>query len=178
MPKEVNRLNFFFRYIYNNIRTIYLFKIKFPWVKYRGFVRVMAHTRFAKRNIVIGDRVQFGRYCSIATDVHFSDNILIAGRVSFVGKNDHIVDSPCKYIWDCKRGQDELTVVEKDVWIGHNSTIIAGVKIGKGSVIAACSLVNKNVPECEIWGGIPARKLKDRFSTLSQKEKHLKFLNE
>jgi acetyltransferase-like isoleucine patch superfamily enzyme len=137
----------------------------------------MSNTRFAKRDIVIGHNVQFGHYCSIASDVHFGNNILLAGRVCFVGKNDHKYDIPGQYIWDGERGKDGITIVEDDVWIGHNTTIIAGVTIGKGSIIAAGSLLNKDVPPCEIWGGLPARKIKDRFKTNVERTTHILFLD-
>jgi acetyltransferase-like isoleucine patch superfamily enzyme len=137
----------------------------------------MSNTRFAKRDIVIGHKVQFGHYCSIASDVHFGNNILLAGRVCFVGKNDHKYDIPGQYIWDGERGKDGITIVEDDVWIGHNTTIIAGVTIGKGSIIAAGSLLNKDVPPCEIWGGLPARKIKDRFKTNVERTTHILFLD-
>ena len=53
-------------------------------------------------------------------------------------------------------------VVEDDVWIGANSVLIDGAHIGRGAVIAAGSVVTGNVPAYEIWGGVPAHKLKDR----------------
>ncbi|MDP1817335.1 MAG: acyltransferase [Leadbetterella sp.] len=177
MPKGASKVNFILRFYFNIFRTWYLFNIKFYWVKYKGFVRVMAETRFAKRNIEIGDRVQFGQFCSVSTDVIFGNNILIAGRVGFVGKNDHGYDVPGQYIWDGDRGQDGVTVVEDDVWIGFSSTIIAGVTIGKGAIIAAGSLVNTNVPSCEIWGGIPAKKIKNRFESEIDEKIHKTFLD-
>lgn len=176
MPKGANRAKFLVRYFYNIIRAWYFFNIKYPWVSYNGFVRVMKQTSFARRNIRIGDRVQFGQYCNIAADVNFGNNILMAGRVCFVGKNDHLFDVAGRYIWDGERGEDSVTMVEDDVWIGHGCTIIAGVTIGRGSIIAAGSLVNKNIPSCEIWGGVPAKKIKDRFNSEEEKKKHLKFL--
>lgn len=169
--------SFAFFYILNHIRTWYYFNIKFPWVKYSGFVRIMSHTRFAKRKITIGDKVQFGKYCSISSDVQFGNNILIAGRVYFAGKNDHITNIPKQTIWDSPRGIDNTTIIEDDVWIGVNSTILAGVTIGKGSIIAASSLVIRNIPPCEIWGGVPAKKIKDRFQNETDKSQHLNFLN-
>jgi acetyltransferase-like isoleucine patch superfamily enzyme len=137
----------------------------------------MAHTTFAKRNITIGHNVQFGNYCNIAANVRFDNNILLAGRVCITGKNDHAFDIPCQLIWNGKREEDIYTVIEDDVWIGHNATIIAGVTIGKGSIIAAGSVVNKDVPPCEIWGGVPAKKIRNRFVSDSDKEKHIIFLN-
>ena len=177
MPKGYSRLNFTLRYYFNTMRTWYLFHIKYPWVKYNGFVRVMAHTSFAKRSISIGHNVQFGLYCNISADTQFGNNILLAGRVCIVGKNDHAFDVPGQLIWHGCRVNDQYTIIEDDVWIGHNATVIAGVTIGKGSVVTAGAVVTKNVPPCEVWGGVPARKIKDRFDSISEKEKHLDFLN-
>ena len=92
MPKGYSRINFALRYIFNTIRTWYLFHIKYPWIKYEGFVRVMPLELFVKRDIVIGHNVQFGRGTWVSTDVHFGNHILMASRVNFVGRNDHIFD--------------------------------------------------------------------------------------
>lgn len=48
------------------------------------------------------------------------------------------------------------------VFIGPRSIILPGVKIGKGAVVAAGAVVTKNIPDFEIWGGIPAQKISDR----------------
>ena len=178
IPKGQSKHKFTVYYLLNKLRTWYYFNIKWPWVKYNGFVRVMAHCDFAKRNIEIGNKVQFGPYCSITTDVKFGSNILLAGFVSIIGKHDHATDLPCVNIWDSPRGKDSLTIIEDDVWIGHRATIIAGATIGKGSVVAACSLVTKDIPPCEIWGGIPAKKIRDRFMNESEKENHIRYLSQ
>lgn len=178
MPRGAGKLNFTFRYIINIIRTWYKFHIKYPWVKYNGFVRVMSHTVFTKgMNITIGHNVQFGNYCHVASDVCFGNNILMAGRVCFVGKKDHKFNIPGEFIWNNQRGENGITIVEDDVWIGHNVTIVGGIRIGKGSIIAAGSVVNKDVPPCEIWGGVPAKKIKNRFPSDNDTKKHLNFLN-
>lgn len=176
VPKGMGRLTFIIRYLLNYFRTWYFFHVKFPWVKYDGFVRVLAHTAFAKRDIKIGNRVQFGKYCSIAADVHFGNNVLLAGRVCFVGRLDHSFDVPGQYIWDGKRGDDGIAIVEDDVWLGHRVTVVGGVKIGKGSIVAAGSVVNKDIPPCEIWGGVPAKKIRNRFLNDVDQQKHLAFL--
>lgn len=49
-----------------------------------------------------------------------------------------------------------------DVWVGANVVITMGHKIGKGSIIAAGAVVTQDIPEYQIWGGIPAKKIKDR----------------
>lgn len=53
-------------------------------------------------------------------------------------------------------------IIENGSDIGVNSTILPGVTIGKGSIIAAGAVVNKDVPPFEIWGGVPAKKIGER----------------
>lgn len=55
-------------------------------------------------------------------------------------------------------------LVGDDVWIGYRSTILSGVEIGQGAIIAAGSVVTKNVPPYAVVGGNPARVIRFRFS--------------
>jgi tetrahydrodipicolinate N-succinyltransferase len=55
-------------------------------------------------------------------------------------------------------------IIEDDVWIGMNSTILSGVTVGKGAVIAYGSVVVKNVPPFAIVGGNPAKLIRYRFN--------------
>jgi acetyltransferase-like isoleucine patch superfamily enzyme len=59
-------------------------------------------------------------------------------------------------------GAEAAIVIEQDVWIGANAVVLKGVKIGQGAIIAAGSVVTKSVGPFEVWGGTPAKKLKDR----------------
>ena len=54
--------------------------------------------------------------------------------------------------------------IEDDVWIGTNSVILSGVSIGRGAIVAAGSIVSKNVEPYSIVGGIPAKFIKKRFT--------------
>ena len=54
-------------------------------------------------------------------------------------------------------------IIEDDVWIGYGATIMSGVHIGKGAVIAANAVVTKNVPAYAIVAGIPAKLVRYRF---------------
>jgi len=58
--------------------------------------------------------------------------------------------------------------IGNDVWIGYGVKIMESVSIGDGSVIAAGSVVTKDIPPYEIWGGAPAKKIKDRFSEVNK----------
>jgi Acetyltransferase (isoleucine patch superfamily) len=53
-------------------------------------------------------------------------------------------------------------VIEDDVWIGANATILPGVKVGRGSVIGAGSVVNKDIPEYSLAVGVPAKVIRNR----------------
>lgn len=55
--------------------------------------------------------------------------------------------------------------IEDEVFIGARSTILPGVLIGRGSIIAAGSVVTKSIPRGEVWGGVPARPLADVATT-------------
>ena len=178
MPNGSSKLNFTLRYIFNQLRTWYTFHIRYPWIKYNGFVRIMKGTSFAQNmDVKIGHNVQFGEFCNIASNVHFGNNILMAGRVCFVGKQDHTFSTPGKTIWNGERGNNGITVVEDDVWIGTAAIIMSGITIGNGSIVAAGSVVTKDIPACEIWGGVPAKKIRNRFRTEEQIKKHLIAIN-
>lgn len=177
MPKGASKFSFLLRYLFNVLRTWWIFHIKFPWVQYKGFVRVMKGTRFAKGfKVKLGHNVQFGDYCNVSSPLVVGDYVLMAGRVCFIGKNDHTFNTPCQYIWNGPRGVSKSTIIENDVWIGHRATIMGPVHIGAGAIIAAGSVVTKDIPACEIWGGVPAKKIRNRFSTDEQKSNHLNFI--
>jgi virginiamycin A acetyltransferase len=56
-----------------------------------------------------------------------------------------------------------VTVIEDGVWIGENALILDGVRIGRGSIVAACSVVNKDVSPYSIVGGNPAKLIRYKF---------------
>lgn len=64
------------------------------------------------------------------------------------------------------RGEYRLGKVEigPGVLVGVNTAILPGVKVGEGAVVAACSLVNEDIPLFALAGGIPARVLKEKFA--------------
>ena len=113
----------------------------------------------------IGDRLIIGKFCAIAKDVTFIMNganhqtsgfsiypffIFGNGWEKFVPKSN---DLPFK-------GNTEIG---HDVWIGYNATIMPGVKIGSGAIIASKSVVTCDVPAYSVVGGNPAIVIKTRF---------------
>ena len=67
------------------------------------------------------------------------------------------------------RGDMYKIIIEDDVWIGYNKTVLSDVRIGTGSIVAAGSVVTKNVEPYSIVAGNPAKKIKERFSELELK---------
>jgi acetyltransferase-like isoleucine patch superfamily enzyme len=150
----------------NRLRSNLYFRLKAPWVRRNGFVRIPWDVELwsPHKHITLGHRVQFGKGCVVHCDAEFGGSILIARNVAFLNRDDHRVDVVGKAIWDSPRGDAYKVVVEDDVWIGHGVIVLSGVTIGRGSVVAAGSVVNKDIPPYSIAGGVPAKVLKRRFS--------------
>lgn len=69
------------------------------------------------------------------------------------------------------KGYDKDVIVESDVWIGRNVTLLCGITIGRGAIIAAGAVVNKDVPPYCIAGGVPAKPIKFKW-TIDQIMEH------
>ena len=61
---------------------------------------------------------------------------------------------------DFRLAASEPITIGNHVFIGTNTTILKGVSIGENAVIGACSLVTRDIPPSEIWGGVPAKFIK------------------
>lgn len=89
--------------------------------------------------------------------VRIGDRVQIGPRVAFETMGHGLVYEPGK-----GRGRTSAAiVVEDEVWIGANAVILQGVTIGRGSVVAAGAVVNRNVAPNTLVGGVPARPLRD-----------------
>ena len=110
-------------------------------------------------SIHIGDRVFIGRNTefNIGTGITISNDCLIASGCTFVD-SDHGTEPDCPMNAQPLKGAH--IVLEENVWIGAQCMVLKGVRLGRGAVIGAGSVVTKSVPAGEIWAGIPARRLK------------------
>lgn len=102
----------------------------------------------------IGDRVFMNHNCAItcAERIIIGDHCNIANNVVIVD-HDHRLGE-----YGVIEGLETAPVtIGRNVWIGANTTILKGVKIGDGAVIAAGAVVTRNIPDYEIWGGTPAK---------------------
>ena len=107
-------------------------------------------------------RIRIGKYCSIADNVHvfLGGNHDINRITTFpFGLGDEVIgDRP----GNAKSNGD--IQIGNDVWIGSHASIMSGVSIGNGAVIAAFSHVVRNVADYEVVGGNPAKHIKFRFN--------------
>ena len=115
----------------------------------------------ADAELIIGNHVMFGPNVTIVTGDH---------RTDIVGKY------MSKVTVDEKLQENDLPVtIEGDNWIGANATILKGVNIGRGAIVASGALVLKEIPPYSIVGGVPAKIIRMRF-TDQEIEEHEKVL--
>lgn len=109
-------------------------------------------------NIHVGENFYAGFNCTILDmgEVRIGDNCLIGPNVGIYSAG-HNVNPVDRY----KSGFSKPINIGNNVWIGGHCVIIGGVKIGDNSIIAAGSIVTKDVPENTIFAGNPAKKIKD-----------------
>lgn len=114
----------------------------------------------------IGDRLVIGKFCALARGVRFimnGANHKISGLSTypfFIFGNgwERAAPQPGELPY---KGD---TVIGHDVWIGYDSLIMPGVRIGNGAIISARSVVTSDVPSYSVYGGNPARLLRERFA--------------
>jgi acetyltransferase-like isoleucine patch superfamily enzyme len=122
----------------------------------------------------VGHFVYIGPGVNIRYPTVIGDLTLISKDVHIVG-NDHgfdLVGVPMRIARPRKNANQTVTIIQAEVWIGQRSTLFAGVKIGRGAVIAAGSVVTKDVPPFSIVAGIPAKLMKKRFDSLFDQKAH------
>lgn len=104
--------------------------------------------------------VKIGSFCSIARGVQIQEFNHKFNRTSsyYIGQN--IFNKPRTFDTESKGD----IIIEDDVWIGANCIILSGVKISRGAIIAAGSVVIKDVAPYSIIAGVPAKQIKKRFS--------------
>ena len=174
------------RYLVHVLRFLWL-KVSKPHIRTEGFVFIGPRVELSARrgygrltlgrwvvigagnairchegNIRIGDKVVFGQGNTINAylDVEIGDDCLFADSI-YICDFDHRFDDPDVPIR--KQGiVTEPVRIGADCWIGEKATILRGVTIGDGSVVASHALVNRDVPPRSIVGGVPAKVLKKR----------------
>jgi acetyltransferase-like isoleucine patch superfamily enzyme len=122
-----------------------------------------------------GGRITMGSYCYVgeyskvwsAVEVAIGDRVLIAHNVSIFDSNTHPMNAAERhrqFVHIITKGhptelnlREVPVIIEDDVWIGCNSVILKGVRIGRGAVVGAGSVVTRSVPPFVVVAGNPAR---------------------
>ena len=124
-----------------------------------------------------GGNIKIGDYCSLSPNsriistknISIGNRVLIAHNVNIIDNNSHPINEELRHkdfveSYTIGMQPHDLNaasiIIEDDVWIGHNSTILKGVKIGKGAIIGACSLVTKDIEAWSVNVGNPLRIIK------------------
>lgn len=160
-----------FRYIISRINLV-LFQRR--WRKSNNHNSTFAMNKFNRQIVTIGyqtygplnildwgssnEGLKIGRFCSIANGVLF----ILGGN----HKYDTITTFPYKVRYKFEKIEaysNGIINIGDDVWIGTNAIIMSGISIGQGAIIAAGSVVTKNIDAYSIVGGNPAKVIKKRF---------------
>ena len=139
------------------------------------YIRPMSSDIKGLWNLSVGDGTSIPKgsiiYCTDAPCI-IGKKVLFGPRPTII-TGDHRIDILGKYITDVTVEEkfvdgvnvyDQPVVIEDGVWCGANVTILKGVTIGRGSVVAAGAVVTKSFPPYSIIGGIPAKLIKMRFT--------------
>ena len=135
------------------------------------YIRPMSSDIKGLENLSIGDHTLIPKgsifYCTRA-ELRIGNKVIFGPKPTII-TGDHRIDIIGKYIIDVTDDeklpdQDSPVIIEDDVWCGANVTILKGVTIGRGSVVAAGAVVTKSCPPYSIIGGVPAKIIKKRFT--------------
>lgn len=124
------------------------------------------------RDVVLEDFVYIGPYCEIYPNVTIKKYTMLANNVSIMG-GDHRYDVVGLPIAFSGRSGVLPTTIGVDCWIGAHAIIKCGVNIADGCVVAMGSVVTKDTEPYGIYAGVPARRVKERFSSQTDMEKHI-----
>jgi virginiamycin A acetyltransferase len=115
-------------------------------------------------DVIIDEDSRIGPHCVLysGNGITIGKHVLMAPHVSLVPANHAFErrDIPiAQQRFMASRGG---VVIDDDVWIGAQSVLLDGTHIERGAIVAAGSVVRGRVPAYEIWGGVPAQRIKDR----------------
>ncbi len=116
---------------------------------------------FGGCNVYIGDQST-----SFTLKIQGQNSDIIIGKDTMISDNVRIQAAQMHPIIDTKTGEvlqqnSDPTIIEDHVWVGLNSTVLPGVKVSEGSIVGACSVVNKSIPKNCICAGVPAKVIKE-----------------
>ena len=124
------------------------------WYFYRPFGR-------GSQPMIVGDHTIINRRCTLdgRGGLRLGNYVSISPEVMLITSN-HLKDDPNFGV------EDKPIVIEDYAWVGSRATVLPGVTIGKGAVVAAGAVVTKDVPAYAVVGGVPAKVIGERTKDL------------
>jgi acetyltransferase-like isoleucine patch superfamily enzyme len=127
---------------------------------------------FTYKNISVGNSVLIGSgavFIATKSEIIIGNKVLFGPNVTLVG-GDHTMNRVGVFIYDITdetkdENDDADIVIEDDVWVGANVTILKGVRLGRGSIVGAGAVVTRPINPYSIALGVPAKVVKRRFTT-------------
>lgn len=114
-----------------------------------------------KARLAIGDNVGIsGGGISVAIEVSIGNNVML-GANTFITDTDFHPIEPTNRRFSRKNVKSKKVIIEDNVFIGMDSIVLKGVRIGENSIVGAGSIVSKDIPKNQIWGGNPAKFIKE-----------------
>jgi acetyltransferase-like isoleucine patch superfamily enzyme len=158
------------------VRSAYR-RFRMGWIRFRYGLRYVHPTFYVAGTASISPDFRAGPHSFVAQGARIGPGVrigaytMIAPNVAFVG-GDHVTSNVGVPMIFAGRPGIKGTVVEDDVWIGFGAIIMDGVTIGRGAIVAAGAVVTKSVPRYEVYGGVPARKIGNRFGSVEEQHRH------
>ncbi|MGC9196719.1 MAG: acyltransferase [Syntrophobacteraceae bacterium] len=167
-------------HVYNTIKTSVMYSVRRLryYNYYRKFKQCGNRVILSKGGVILRpEHITFGSNIYISSGFRISAYNLTFGNDILIGPNilieceDHCFDRAGTPMTQYRESKNFGPVtIENDVWIGANVTILKNTRICEGSIIGACSLVNRDIPPYCIAVGIPAKPVRMRFSRSSLQE--------
>ena len=129
------------------------------------------------KDAIIEKFVYIGPGCIIYPKTIIRPYTLLANNVSIIG-GDHRYDIVGLPVGLTGRADLRQTIIGQDCWLGAYSIINCGVSIADGCIIAAGAVVTKDTEPYGIYGGVPARRIKERFSSIDERERHIELISQ
>lgn len=136
---------------------------------------------WAPERIEIGDHSYLGHEVCIETNCRIGRFVLVANRVALVGRRDHDFRTsgvPVRFgHWVGSERtpspfRSDEVFIDDDVWVGYGAVVLSGVRIGRGAIVAAGSVVRGDVEPYAVVAGNPAQPIGQRFESAAEIQAH------
>ncbi|MDP2338409.1 MAG: CatB-related O-acetyltransferase [Bacteroidota bacterium] len=158
-------------------KTIKIAKFRREWRKINSHNQTVVKDIFPLNIVTVGKKsyglIYVKNFFHKKEKLQIGNFVSIANNVTFILGGNHQINTFTTFplyslLINASPERDANTkgsiIVKDEVWIGYGSTILSGITIGKGAIIAAESIVTKDVPSYAIVGGNPAKFIKFRFN--------------